>query len=71
LEILKNESPRGKPRVIRNKEQFPDRRLVRKKIYYTIRFNAKFPKALRCSRRGKLEPKVRRGIKPEKTVSSE
>jgi retron-type reverse transcriptase len=37
-----NEPPQGKPCGIWNVEQFPDRRLVREEIYYTVWFNTKF-----------------------------
>jgi hypothetical protein len=40
--FLVNEPPQGKPCGIWNVEQFPDRRLVREKIYYTVWFNTKF-----------------------------
>jgi hypothetical protein len=39
---LVNELPQGKPCGIWNVEQFPDRRLVREEIYYTVWFNTKF-----------------------------
>jgi REP element-mobilizing transposase RayT len=52
-----------------------DRRLVREEIYYTVWFNTKFLKAVRCLNRGKREPKVRRtfgsgGIKPDFRINN-
>jgi CRISPR-associated protein Cas2 len=60
----KNEPPRGKPHGIWNAELLLDRRLVREEIYYTVWFNTKILKAIRCLNRGKP-----RGIKPDFRIS--